>query len=196
MAPFSQLDRVSHLAIFRVLPWILMPASACLVTSSPTFDDPVRTKPFLDYETATPDPRQILKISDSQVRETFSAQVRSEDVDAKVKVRAFVDYGACNLAGQPFDSVQFGIDLDAGTFDDTERKAVADVILEGLEEGCHRITLIASHAFDDASGCPVDPDDFTQITWNVFVCGNTCEYDPVTCPEVEASCTNRTACLQ
>jgi hypothetical protein len=196
MALFSQLDRVSHLAIFRVLPWILMPSSACLVTSSPTFDEPTQTKPFLDYETAQPDPRQILVIEPGTTQpQPFSAQVVSEDVDSKVKVRAFVDYGKCNLSGQPFDGLFFGVDVAASTFDDTQRKAVVDAVLGGLEEGCHRITLIATHEFEDKSGCPVDLDDFTQITWTVLVSKDS-ELETLTCPVVEASCTDRTACLQ
>ncbi|NUO52943.1 MAG: hypothetical protein HOV80_29200 [Polyangiaceae bacterium] len=183
-----------------MLPWILMPSSACLVTSSPTFDEREQTKPFLDFESAIPDPREIHIISSTVDRETFSAQVRSEDVFEKVKVRAFVDYGKCNLAGQPFDTPHFGNDLDASTFEDTGRVAETTVILDGLPIGCHRITLIATHEFDDFTGCPVDPDDFTQITWNVLICNSDdpeaqdCVFDPLTCPAVEASCTNRTAC--
>jgi hypothetical protein len=202
MAPFSQLDRVSHLAIFRVLPWILMPASACLVTSSPTFDDPVQTKPFLEVETASPDPREIFRINLGE-NETvpFSAVVRSEDVDENVRVKMLVDYGECGANGSPFKQAFGGAQVTAATFDETNRRAVYDVITDnlGLEVGCHRLTMMVSHEFDDQFECPVDPQDFTQITWTVLVCDSEdqdCAFDPLTCPPVEASCTNMTACLQ
>lgn len=197
LAPFSQLDRVSHLAIFRVLPWILMSSSACLVTSSPSFDEPSQTKPFLDFESASPDPRRILTIEPgSQERHSFSALVRSEDLEEDVRVRLLVDYGKCGSNGSPFAGLLLASPVPASTFDDTGRKAVVDTTLESLSEGCHRLTMIATHEFEDPIGCPTDPEDFTQITWTVFVCKDNCATDPITCPVVEASCTDRTACAQ
>jgi hypothetical protein len=199
MALFSQLDRVSHLAIFRVLPWILMPSSACLVTSSPTFDEPTQTKPFLDYETASPDPREIFVITPGVVEKVpFSATVTSEDVEEDVRVKMLVDYGECGSNGSPFRDSFGASPVPAATFDDGARKAIIDVTPDqlGLDLGCHRLTMIVSHEFDDLVGCPVDPDDFTQITWTVLVCDEDCEFDPATCPEVVSSCTNRTACTQ
>lgn len=195
MASFSQLGRVSHLAVFRVLPWIFMSASACLVTSSPTFEDPVQTKPFLDFEGAGPDPRQILVLSTDVSTTLFEAQLRSEDAGEPVLVRMLVDYGTCNVTGKPFQDSQQGLPVDPSTFSDTSRKAQHNATIENeLTPGCHRLTLIATHEFNEATGCPADPDDFAQITWTVFVCDDNCDFDPVNCPVIEASCTDTKAC--
>ena len=179
-----------------------MTASACLVTSSPTFEDPPATKPYLEFETAQPDPRKIVVIDGSVALLTFQAFVRSEDAGERVDVRLMVDYGTCDFDVQrPFAQSFTDGDIAAASFDDTGRIVSARFAPNDLE-GCHRITLMASHAFDDATGCPVDPEDFTQITWTVFSCltpaaeGGCGPIDPASCPPLEASCTNFDFCRE
>jgi hypothetical protein len=201
LAPISLLVRVSHLAIVRALPWALMSASACLITSDPTIEEPVPTKPFLEFELATPDPRKILVV-DSATDEfalTFEAPVRSEDADRRVQVRVFLDYGTCAFGGNPYEGQPFSdTPVEPGSLNDTGRKASVTATFGAIQltPGCHRLTLMASHEFDPGTGCPVDPDDFTQITWTVYRCGaGGCgAFDPATCPVVEASCTNFDVC--
>jgi hypothetical protein len=180
-----------------------MSASACLVTSQPTLEEPVPTKPFLEVEGADPDPRQILVIdtADDAFTVTLSANVRSEDAESAVQVRALLDYGTCFLNGAPFTASFSGNDVGAGSIDDPVRKATVNATFGAvvLQPGCHRLTLMASHDFDEGTGCPSDADDFTQITWTVFRCnsmvsGDCDGFDPDTCPPVQASCTNFQAC--
>ncbi len=175
-----------------------MSASACLVTSSPTFEDPPATKPFLEFETAQPDPRNVLILNENIDLLTFEAFVRSEDVGQKVEVRLLLDYGTCNALQQPFLDSFDDADVAAGTFDEKDRLASVRYATVNLDPGCHRLTLMASHAFDGASGCPVDEEDFTQITWTVFRCaGDDCgAFNPASCPPIEASCTNFAICKE
>lgn len=173
-------------------------ASACLVTAQPTLDEPVPTKPFLEVEGADPDPRAILVINTTSdfFTVTLQANVRSEDVDRPVQVRALLDYGTCFVNGQPFTAIFTDNDVKAGSLDDAPRKAVVDATFGtvNLTPGCHRLTLMASHDFDEGTGCPTDPDDFSQITWTVYRCDGDCSFDPTSCPEIQASCTNFQAC--
>ncbi len=170
--------------------------ASCLVTSSPTFEDPPDTKPFLDFETATPDPRKVLVIESGVSSVEFRAFVRSEDRGRPVQGRLLLDYGFPSATGLPFRSSQNVKQLDASSFDNTSRVFSIKADLESVFNvtGCHRITLMASHAFDDGTGCPVDPDDFTQITWTVIGCASeegcpTIDFaDPDACPPVSVSC--------
>lgn len=193
LAPFLLWNRVSHLALGRALPWALMSASACLITSDPTIEEPVPTKPFLEFETATPNPRQVLVINEIEDNFTveLTANVRSEDAGRPVQVKAFLDYGKC-FFGTPFSGEFYDADVAAGTFDETVRLASVSARFGAtqLPAGCHRLTLMASHDFDPGTGCPKDPEDFSEITWIVYRCGpQGCgAFDPTTCPPVEASC--------
>jgi hypothetical protein len=190
-----------------------MLAGSCLVTSTPEFEDPAQTPPFLLADTAIPDPRQILLIENTQSGQIFSAVVRSEDVGEDVQVRLLLDYGWKNVQlGLPYQDLQQGNRVPASTWDQDGRVARVNAdFLQSLrmEPGCHRITLMVSHAFDDATGCPVPEvdaegnrtvDDFSQITWTVVKCGpagcptidptdtqKVDSFDP-SCPPVEVSC--------
>ena len=155
--------------------------SGCLVLSSPDIDDPVRTPPFFLSSTAFPDPGELLVISSEQIlkeeRVEFRADFVSEDAGDDVIGRYYIDYGILNEAGLPY-AISQGIPLiDAGSLsDEAPRTARVSVRANLLPEGCHTLTLMLSHAFDNATECPLDMDDAAQITW-IYV---TCETG--TCP--------------
>jgi hypothetical protein len=191
---------MSHLAFARVLPGILMLFSACLVTSSPTFEEPVRTKPFLDVEGATPTVSRIFTVTPTTPATVFSAPLRSEDLTERVEARVLLNYGRCSN-GRPFEAFQEDTSVEASTFDDTDRRAEVQTYFDGafaLPPGCHRLTLMASHAFDPGTGCPADLDDFSQVTWVVFSCETEdCgPVDPDSCPIADVSCEDFSKCLE
>ncbi|MFO0756787.1 MAG: hypothetical protein U0359_09860 [Byssovorax sp.] len=179
---------------------IAMCTPACLVTSTPSFDPPQQTRPFLVPSSADPDPRGIL-IVDSLNLPTyfeFTANVVSNDANEKVDLKLYLDYGFTNVAGQPFrKSIGSPASLDASTMDNDKRPPARIKWYPGLEPidmGCHTMTLIASHHFDDTMECPVCRNDSSQITWPVFRCDSSnpidtpCSADFGACTEWKDTC--------
>lgn len=165
--------------------------SGCLVLGSPPLDDPEQTPPFFLPATATPDLREIVTIPNELVAEnekvTFSAMFVSEDAGVSVRARYFLDYGIENAAGQPYDDVETIREIEPATMADGPRRVQAEVSvakLVKLSPGCHTLTLMISHAFDDATGCPRNLDDSSQLTWFFTICDRTgpgCDLS--TCPK-------------
>lgn len=158
---------------------------ACLITSAPDFSPPKPTAPFLIPATADPDPRTVLLVDEAQTdpstKYAFSAYVASEDAGQQVILKLYLDYGyPDNVVDprQPFrDLYGLGGYVAAGTLTDTQRVAAIDWAPSNTEPGCHTITLVASHAFEDAiTHCPVCLSDSSQITWPIFICNETKGY--------------------
>lgn len=149
---------------------LLVPAS-CIITSTPDFEPPEQTPPFLVSENASPDLRRIVLIQPDQDEVPFSAFVRSEDDGQQVKVRLLIDYGL-KSGESPFPKALNGKPVDASTMSDRSRVASAKWTRGGdeLTPGCHSFTLMVSHAFDDFTDCPVDLSDSDSLTWNAYVC--------------------------
>jgi hypothetical protein len=176
-----------------------MPASACLVTSTPTFQGPTPTAPLLLEDTATPDLREpVLVDIMSEYAQPFSASFVSEDpvdpatdLQEPVAFRLYFDYGQ-PLYFPPPELIckPFLVELDArdnvagGTLADGPRSIEMNWVVEGPSSGflpgCHTVTMMASHAFDDTSGCPVSLADSSQLTWIVNVCDSTSATHPCT----------------
>jgi len=170
---------------------------ACLVTSTPDFEQAQQTPPFLITATANPDPTQILIIDDADLRTQqnsfeFSANVVSEDAGEQVEFQLYIDYGWPDSdLGQPFRThIGDIIPLTPSTMADTNRRVTAKWLpaINGFGLGCHTVTLIASHHFDkssiETSGCPVCRSDSSQITWQVYRCdseGKTADSDKYPC---------------
>lgn len=190
-----------------------MGCSACLVTSTPSFEKPEQTPPFLVAADAKPDLRQPIVVADlsEQPALTFNATVISEDRD-KVGVRLLVDYGFVNQAGQKARWVIYGHPIDAGSIGDAPRPVTATWYpgANPVERGgCHTVTMIVSHAFDDSdNGCPVRLCDSSSLTWQVILpcapgdtCPTICDPAPDTCPvegegaSAELSCPGDAAAL-
>lgn len=150
-----------------------MTLPACLVTSSPTFEEPKRTRPFLLAEGSSPDVRQI-KVVDVATGKSlpleFGAAVVSEDAGTDVIGRLVLDYGVA-VDGLPFQSLGEPSSVVAATLDDGPRTLTAkwgSTYKPPL--GCHYVSLLASHEFAFATSCPEDPLDFDFLTWTVVVC--------------------------
>jgi len=158
-----------------------MSLPACLVTSSPTFEDPQRTPPFLMATGARPDLRQIKVVDESGTPDPieFAAGVRSEDNGDNVYGHLVLDYGVSPPGGpanQPYlQSLQLPFSIAPGTLDDTTTRTLSAKWYPGSAKapvGCHTVSLFASHEFDN-NGCPLDSTDFDFLTWTVLVCNMT-----------------------
>ena len=144
---------------------------SCLITSTPEFDEPTQTAPFLLPSSVDPDNRQVLRIEGDNPLQ-FSAQVLSEDAGARVQVSLLIDYGVRDeLSGRVFqDNDPNNAALNASTLADGPRRVSANFFPKRLAPGCHTVTLMVSHEFDFASGCPVRKADSSQLVWFVFKC--------------------------
>lgn len=177
-----------------------MNSSACLVTSTPSFDPPEQTRPFLVASSADPDPRGVLVVDSLNLPTSFdfTANVVSNDANAPVELKLYLDYGFTNIAGQPFrKSLGNPPALPPSTMDDEKRPPAKARWFPGIDDvsfGCHTITLIASHRFDDTLECPVCRNDSSQITWPVFRCDSSkpmdtpCSVDFSACAKWEDTC--------
>lgn len=151
-----------------------MASTSCLVTSTPDFTPPKRTRPFLVTATADPDPRAI-QILDAPpgaaIPYNFSADVVSDDQGAKVLGRLYIDLGKPNLGGAPFNQVAPTRTLDPGTMADTRPRRIEakGTFAYTLDLGCHTATLMVSHEFTE-SQCPTCLNDSSQISWPVYRC--------------------------
>jgi len=162
---------------------LAMSTPACLVTSTPEFEQPRQTPPFLITSTASPDPTQIYvvdnaKLATQQNAVTFSADVRSDDNGESVEFQLYIDYGwPGNQLGQPFRMhIPDIAPLEPSTMSDTSRRVTAKWFPTSPDFGlgCHTVTLIASHRFDKSSttysGCPACLNDSSQITCQIYRC--------------------------
>ncbi|MEZ4295794.1 MAG: hypothetical protein R3B70_12520 [Polyangiaceae bacterium] len=151
-----------------------MSLPACLVTSSPSFEEPERTPPFLLGPTARPDLHQIKVVDLKGAPEIeFSAQVRSEDNGEDVLGRLVLDYGSpLSGPGIPFQATLDETRVEASTLDDTTRSLTTQWYPFDESLGCHTVTLFATHEIDLDTRCPADPKDFDSLTWTVIVCNS------------------------
>jgi hypothetical protein len=159
------------------MPALMTSTPACLVTSVPEFDPPTQTAPQLVTWSALPDVREVLEIKfdtglGSYPDVPIEAEVISEDVNAEVLLRFYIDYGIENAAGQPFFDDQFAGRLPAATLADGPRKFSKSFrAFTGISSpGCHTLTLIASHRFAEETSCPTSLADSSQLTWRFVLC--------------------------
>jgi hypothetical protein len=199
-------------AAFRALACVSLGLSAvmstgCLITDPPQFKPAKHTRPWLNPITADPDPRTVLVI-DGKPGETppitFSAEVQSQDDEVgdgqfqRVETQLYIDLGFNNTFDPytPYAQVHSGTRLESGSLDQTGRRVSATwhLTTQDVSPGCHRATLLVSHIFDNIP-CPVCPDDFTAITWQILRCDKSngdCDSLPVagaqSCEDLTNSC--------
>lgn len=185
------LERAIHLSTL-VLVFL---ASGCLVTADPVTYEPTQSPPILVTSGLSPDPRGILLVGGDEGQKEFgiTASVVSEDSGANVKVALYVDYGFTNALKQPFRySLQTFPELSPGTLANGPRPLLGIHWVDGILPilpGCHRLTLVATHAFDTASGCPKNLNDSSQVTWHFRQCDvGECPAALVDCPAIDATC--------
>jgi hypothetical protein len=170
-------------------------APSCLETGNPVTYEPTQSPPIIVASALNPDPRSILLLGgDEGLTELgITASVVSEDAGENVKVALYVDYGITNALGQPFRfALQTFPELAPGTLAKGPRQLVGVRWVDGvfpIQPGCHRLTLVTTHAFDTASGCPKNLNDSSQITWHFRQCDvGECPASLVDCPATNATC--------
>jgi hypothetical protein len=175
-----------------------MASTSCLVTSTPDFTPPQRTRPFLVAATADPDTR-LVQIFDAPpatpgIPFSFSADVVSEDQGAQVLVSLYIDYGKANANDDPFiDALSSFKKIAPGTMSDPEARPVVakGKFTSPMSFGCHTATLMVTHDIDTVSRCPACLNDSSQITWQIFRCNSldsACTPDFTKCEEPRTGC--------
>jgi hypothetical protein len=185
---------------------IAMATPACLVTSTPSFDPPKRTAPFLITSSAEPNARNVIIFDEKMIQSmVFTADVISEDNGQDVLFLLYVDFGFTPPEGQPPDTYPLfrGLvpnikSLDPGTMADPKPRRMmpgakwVPQVSGAINPGCHTVTMMASHAFDTETQCPKCLNDSSQITWQVYYCnsakGDDCTPDFSNCQGWNRSC--------
>ncbi len=193
---FPGLSALARRSLEGLLLVVLAPG--CLVTAEPVTYEPEQTPPILVASGLDPDPRDILVFSGDVtggVTIPISASVVSEDAGESVKMAIYLDYGQKNALGQPFRfTLSTFAELPPATLIDGARPLTGllwNSNIYPVEPGCHRLTLVVTHAFDTASGCPKDLNDSSQVTWQYRQCAvGAGECPPLLedCPSTEATC--------
>jgi hypothetical protein len=186
--------RSSLHAAYAMLACSLVAASSsgCLVTPTPELREPDQTPPYLVAADAKPDLRQPIVVTDiaAQPSLSFGASVVSED-KGPVYTELLIDYGFENVAGQKARYVIRGKTLPAGSYQDGPRPVLVNwyLGLNGVGGGCHTVTLMVSHGFDeDSSGCPQRLCDASYLVWQVILPCDVGETCPTTCPPPTDTC--------
>ena len=156
-----------------------MIASACLITSTPDFTQPL-PRPVLVAANAEPSLRNVLVLDGHNGPESviLAADVFLDSPSTRpIKARLYFDYGhTSKVSGQqqPFVDAIFRflptLDPTSVTDGGALRVQAPWYWKQSLSYGCHSITLIVSHEFDDSLQCPTCRDDSTQLTWQVYEC--------------------------
>jgi hypothetical protein len=192
----------SRLARRSLLPLAMaVSTQGCLVTADPVSYEPQPTPPIILTTGLDPDPRRIHRLGgvSGVTMLDIKASVLSEDAGQTIKTALFIDYGHANAQGQPFRFfVQSFPELAPSTLGAGPRDLQGvDYFLAStpLVAGCHRLTLVVTHAFDTKSGCPKQLFDSDQVTWHFNRCnedGSDCADSVEDCPPIEASCPEET----
>lgn len=156
---------------------LTMTSTGCLVTSTPDFTPPKRTRPFLITASADPDPRNFQILDGppgSAFAPSFSADVLVNDQTDKIKARLYIDYGNPNPAGDPFKQYYPVQHIDASTVADTKtlRIKANTTLAYPIDPGWHTATLMVAHDFEDNHQCPVCLNDSSQISWPLYRCNS------------------------
>jgi hypothetical protein len=151
------------------------------VTSTPEFPDPQPTAPYLLASLAKPDPRQVYVFNTTESTSfiTFSANVVSQDIAddpiyGHVSVLLYIDYGFPDNPNPALPYLEVfespNSPLEPGSLEQTDRRASVNWYPNKSLLGCHTATMVASHRFTGGARCPADANDYSMITWQVFVC--------------------------
>ena len=176
-----------------------------IVTVIGTTYESIEDSIVLVPSTADPDPRMVFKVEKTQFEQdqsfSFGAHVLPGNNDDIVHFKLYIDYG---YAKNPDDRLPYwgptalGLPaLDPSTSTDAGPAAVeARWVPKNYSSGagCHNVTLMASHDFDEFTGCPICMNDSSQITWQVFLCDqDPCVTDFSKCQDWTRSCRDKNA---
>lgn len=148
---------------------VMVVVASCLVTSTPDLTPAPQQPPYLLVGGASPDPRTPVVIASDQKSQTFSASVVVNDTSAVVLKELLIDYGAHQDSGfkalaemAPVAIAPTGSAVRPVSFKWFPGGGKGQILF-----GCHTVTMIVSHGFDNSIGCPWRLCDSSQLTWLV-----------------------------
>lgn len=159
---------------------------ACLVTSPPEYEPPPQTAPQLVASAAFPSLWKLITIDERTPFLTFGGAVISEDDGEDVQFVLYIDYGTSNSAMNPYKNRVFPLpSVKAGKIADGQRSFEVPWYLDSvpIQKGCHTITLVASHEFEQVNVCPADSKDMSTIEWKLVNCDAGDQGCPTQCNE-------------
>jgi hypothetical protein len=173
---YAHVARTSLLCVF-----VLTGATSCLITDTPSFEPPKRTRPQL-LESTTPT-SQVVKLVKGETGTIdpspalFSADVISEDAGQNLQPVLLIDYGQGDGGdlSPPWKSFEVGNIVPAGTLQDGRREvgSIPWSQVGQREPGCHTVTMLITHEPKQKLPdfwCPKDADDFDTLTWFAVIC--------------------------
>jgi len=170
---FADLTRVARLSLVT---WGVMAlgSAGCLVTESPEFTAPKRTRPLLTNldpptEAVQTVPRVAGTTNTYVVDRTIKFDILSEDLGKGVEALVIVDFEGLQSSAFPKTTCNL-ITIPAGTMQSPRRGPYTcdldlNKIVPRVEPGCHPITVVATHDFVTASARPIDDQDVDVATW-------------------------------
>ena len=166
------------LSLLRVWSSLALAVSAlpsCVVTSTPTFQEPDNCPPIFLASRVDPSIQRIVVIDPTASLPEF---------------RATVPLVSCGLAkvfeGRVFIDGRIVLIQRLEPNGDSLRYVTLDLPVVGsLSQGCHRVELLASSAFvPGESAVPVSQDDLADVGWFVNVRASTSPDHPIeNCPQ-------------
>jgi hypothetical protein len=171
---FRHLSRMARLSLYTLL-IAALGGPSCLVTSSPDFQKPERTPPFLTN--LSPPPYQIIPLRSlpglprAYPLQTITFEVVSEDLQSKpLQAVMLLDFGGFGVGDEPTRLWGTG-NIPAGHINSPPRDPIkADIQLNSnvASPGCHSATLVVSHEFTDIGATKITPKDEKDVataTW-------------------------------
>jgi hypothetical protein len=160
---------------------MLASTTSCLVTDSPEFAPPDRTRPLLLASDLLPTTEvlqfELKEGAANYTSDTFIAQVLSEDAGQDLEVVLLTDYGsgAYNNIDGPWAPRVFQDRLDPGHTAQGPREVTVPYQPDrnALAPGCHTVTMLVTHRFAQEEArryCPEAANDFDTLTWFISLC--------------------------
>jgi hypothetical protein len=151
---------------------LLTASPGCLVTSESDFPSPVQTRPFLRSSNALPSLTQLIVISAAQETQHFKVDVQSEDNGQPLRARLIANWPDTKGTLELIESA----DLSPATFStvrtvtfDWDPRSPTVTTGEPLSPGCHPLTLIVTHQFNELTNQPARGEDADFLVWWVLV---------------------------
>ncbi len=162
---------------------------SCLVTSSPEFEPPKRTPPYITQLVYPPSYQIFPIVSDPLLRTfkqiDFAFELLSEDLQSGPVAELGLDFRP--RPGEGDNPVQVGSNFDippghmSGPDSGPRHVTISLTLPTGTAPGCHSITLMVTHQADGLQFAPKDPDDVAYATWWAAVDADPTKFDLTPC---------------
>ncbi len=165
-----------------VLLGVLATSSACIVTGSPDFSPPEKTRPQLIAVTPTTEFIRPAFVDGAFQPTTLQAELLSEDGGDNLQPVLLIDYGFDGPGDVPWRHAAPVDVIAPGTLSEGPRPlSISWTPPSFIQPGCHTLTLLVTHEARGSNPgfwCPADPDDYATLTWFVALCEelSTCDY--------------------